>query len=125
MSYAGSFFYAEVGAFAAIKYPMSEEFSFSSSFLGSQLSILGFLDLLRNFGFFLGSVYALAFPFREPKKAFVLLTLSKSMLLMMLVFQQWTGEYSDVYCSAVMLGIGFLKLQHSLLFYIMSNFWFI
>ena len=39
MSYAGSFFYAEVGAFAAIKYPLSEEFSFSSSFLGKSPSI--------------------------------------------------------------------------------------
>ena len=83
MSYAGSFLYAEVGAFAAIKYPMSQEFAFSPSFLGKSSSMLGFLDLLRNFGFFLGSVYALVFPFRQPKKAFVLLTLVKCILLVM------------------------------------------
>ena len=40
----------------------------------------------------------------------------------MLIFQQWTGEYSDVYCCLLMLGLGFLKLQHSLVLYLASNF---
>ena len=77
--------------------------------------------MLRNLGFFLGSVYALAFPFREPKKAFVALTLAKCVLLLMLVLLQWAGEHSAAYCCVLMLGIGFLKLQHSLIFYILSN----
>ena len=67
MSYATSFFYGEIGAFAVIKYPMGEEFSFSPSFLGKQTSMLGFLDSLRYLGFLLGTVYSLFFPFRKPK----------------------------------------------------------
>ena len=50
-----------------------------------------------------------------------MLTLAKSIMLMMLVFQRWTGEYSDVYCAVLMFGLGFLKLQHSLIFYMLSN----
>ena len=92
-----------------------------SIFLGYIPIYLGFLDLLRNFGFFFGSLYALVFPLREPKKALVLLTLIKCMLLVMLTFQKWAGEYSRIYCSAIMLGIGFLKLQHSSIVYLMSS----
>ena len=122
MTYAASFFYGEIGAFAVIKYPMGQEFSFSPSFLGLSSSILGFLDLLRNFGFFTGTLYALAFPFRQPKKAFVLLTLAKCILLAMLIFQKWMGKYDDLYCAVLMFGLGFLKLQNSPMLYIMSNF---
>ena len=121
MSYAASFFYAEIGAFAAIKYPISQEFSFSPSFLGTSSSTLGFLDSLRYLGFSLGNCYALVFPFQHPKKAFFLLTLGKCILLAMLVLQKWMGEYSDVYCGFIMFGIGFLKLQHSFIYYLLSN----
>lgn len=125
MSYATSFFYGEIGAFAAIKYPMSEELSFSPSFLGKPSSMLGFLDSLRYLGYTLGTVYSLIFPFREPKKAFVILTLAKSITLMMIVFLRWTEEHTDIYCSILMFGLGFLKLQHSLIYYIIGNFWVI
>ena len=50
------------------------------------------------------------------------MTLAKCILLVMLIFQQWAGEYADAYCSVLMLAIGFLKLQNSLMIYIMSNF---
>ena len=82
---------------------------------------LGFLDIMRQFGNVLGLIINLFITFAEPKKAFFILTTIKCALLLLIPLMKVTGM-NEVLLSVLMVGIGFLKLQQFIPFYIVGIF---
>ena len=76
---------------------------------------------MRQLGNLLGLLLNLFVTFSEPKKAFFILTTIKCVLLMMMPLMKIVGM-NEVVLSVLMVGIGFLKLQQFIPFYIVGTF---
>ena len=88
----GNFFFGEIGAYAMIKYSLSEEFRFPESFLGNEINlILGLLDTSRQVGTLLGTIWVLIFSIKKLKRRFFMYTVAKCILM---VFLTLGGKFS-------------------------------
>ena len=74
---------------------------------------------MRQFGNILELILNLFITFTQPKKAFFILTTIKCVLLLMLPLMKMVGMNEGV-LSLLMVGIGFLKLQEFIPYYIVG-----
>lgn len=119
--YAGSFIYGEIGSFALIKQPMSEEFNFSKTFLGlNALLQKGVLDMVRQIGHLFGNFYTLFYPLTHPRRDFFFFTSIKSLLILMFPLGKFI-EHNQPFYLVLSMGVGFLKLQIPCVFYMISK----
>ena len=76
---------------------------------------------MRQLGNVLGVILNLFITFTQPKKAFFILTTIKCMLLLTMPLMKVVGM-NEAVLSVLMVGLGFLKLQQFIPFYIVGNF---
>lgn len=76
------------------------------------------MDMLRQLGNIIGCIYGLAFPFKNPKKYYFVLTVIKCILMAMLCLGKFMGTQSKVYFCIIMVGLGFLKIQLACIYYL-------
>ena len=68
----------------------------------------------------IGCLYGVAFPFRNPKSDYFKFTCVKCVLLLMLCLVR-VVDGNRLFVSVLMVGLGFLKVQISCLYYIAGN----
>lgn len=89
---AGSLFFGEVGAFAMIKYPLSQEFGFKQSYLGIENTMIGLLDTMRQLGNLVGLILFLLFPPHRPKQIFFFFNTAECLMIMVLFLGKSMGD---------------------------------
>lgn len=81
-SLCGASFFGMIGAFAILKYPLSEEFDFDESYLGTKKIILGSLDGFSQIGTLIANIWLVFAIIKKPKKLFFYLNSIQSILFL-------------------------------------------
>ena len=78
--------------------------------------------MLRQLGNIIGCLCSLFFPFKQPKRDYLILTSVKCILLLLMpLAKAMDEEVAKVFLSLLMVGFGLLKVQLSCVYYIVGK----